>query len=59
MIYRHRLADQHGETIIETRHLTEASRSADVHASESRIAEGKPNRGGQIPTTVETWETAS
>lgn len=47
------LSDQHGNLIIETVHGSLSSLRMDVEASANRISEGKPNRGGQIPTTVD------
>lgn len=51
--YAHRLSDQHGETLIETIHVSEASLRTEVQASAARIVEGKANSAGQIPSYID------
>jgi hypothetical protein len=46
------LSDQYGHLIYQANHANEASLQMDVRASVSRIKEGEPNLGGQIPTSI-------
>lgn len=46
------LSDQYGHLIYQATHATESSLQMDVESSARLIKEGKPNRGGQIPTSI-------
>lgn len=46
------LLDQHGNPIIETVHASESSLQMEVRVSAKRVAGGKPNHGGQIPSRI-------
>jgi hypothetical protein len=47
------LSDQHGHRMFETVHICKSSRQVEVMACTRRIKEGRPNRGGQIPTRID------
>lgn len=51
--YEATLFDQSGNIIIQTVHKSKASFDLEVKVMKDRVAEGKPNIGGQIPTRVE------
>lgn len=51
--YEATLFDQFGGVIIQTVHKSKSSFDMDCNVMKLRIKEGKPNRGGQIPTRVE------
>ena len=50
--YAHWLYDQDGEIVIETTHRDKTSLRIECNISVKRIKEGRPNRGGQIPTGI-------
>lgn len=61
--YASLLSDQHGHLIFQAAHGTELDLKMSVRAYGKRIREAKPNRGGQIPTTIDvsgvarsTWQ---